>query len=321
MVTRNRVHEQSLGTSLKMARRDRGFTQGELAAKAGLHRNAVSAIEAGRGRFETLFLLADALGLEVTGRGLARDGTLGERMQALRKRRRLSRRNAATLAGISVPAIESVEQTGTSHVVSIEALGHAIGAGLCLRQKGTAFGFWESTAISSADDEWYTPPWLLDRLYRVIGGSFGLDPCSPVRRGPRTTVRARVRYVAQDDSLNLPWKAATVFVNPPYGRQLRAWVAKAHNEANTRRAGVVFGLVPARCDTGWWHSHVAEAADIWMLRGRLSFGDGSKPAPFPSAIVAWSATDEHRKRMAVEFPDAWHVPCDRPGQKVELAAD
>ena len=56
---------------------------------------------------------------------------------------------------------------------------------------------------------------------------------------------------------------------------------------------------------------VAEAlgvADIWMLRGRLSFGDGRQPAPFPSAIVVWSARDIPRAAMAEAFPDAWHVP-------------
>ncbi len=306
-MTNIRVQAHGLGHSLKAARLGCGLSQGELAVKAGLHRNAVSAVEDGRGHIATLVLLADAMGMEIAGRGLAGDGTLGVRLLVLRKRRRLGRRAAANLAGISVPAVESVERTDHSHIASVEALGHALGAGLCLRPKGEGFGFWESAATSSADEEWYTPSWLLDRLYRVIGGSFGLDPCSPARRGPRAPVKARVRYVAEDDSLNLPWTAATVFVNPPYGRQLRAWVAKASHEADVGRSGVVFALVPARCDTGWWHDHVAPTADVWMLRGRVAFGDGTKPAPFPSAIVVWSATVEHRDRMTTEFLNAWHV--------------
>ena len=120
-------------------------------------------------------------------------------------------------------------------------------------------------------------------------------------------MKARVRYVAQDGALDLPWTAPSVFMNPPYGRGLRNWVAKAHEEAACGRAGFVVGLVPARCDTGWWHRHVAGVADVWILRGRLSFGDGTQPAPFPSALVIWSATEEHRVRMATAFPGAWHV--------------
>ena len=94
----------------------------------------------------------------------------------------------------------------------------------------------------------------------------------------------------------------------PYGRQLRLWVAKAHAEAASGRAGTVFGLLPARPDTGWWQEHVAGHADVWLLRGCLSFGAGANAAPFPLAIVVWSARPEHVDRMTVAFPDAWHVP-------------
>ena len=121
-------------------------------------------------------------------------------------------------------------------------------------------------------------------------------------------MRAKLRYVEADDALSLPWKAETVFANPPYGRQLRLWVAKAHAETVSGRAGTTFGLLPARPDTGWWHEHVAGKADVWLLRGRLSFGAGANAAPFPSAIVVWNARSEHVDRMALAFPDAWHVP-------------
>ena len=125
-----------------------------------------------------------------------------------------------------------------------------------------------------------------------------------------------------DDGLSLPWKAPSVFLNPPYGRALVSWVARADQEAASGRAGVVFALVPARSDTGWWHNHIAGRADVWMLRGRLSFGKGGQPAPFASAIVVWRATEEHRSRMADAFPDAWHIPCnnDRAGVNT-LASD
>ena len=52
-------------------------------------------------------------------------------------------------------------------------------------------------------------------------------------------------------------------------------------------AKTVIALVPARTDTGWWHNDIAGQASIFFLKGRLSFGDGSQPAPFPSALIVW----------------------------------
>ena len=66
------------------------MSQEALASMAGVHRNAVVAIEAGRGHVGTLLALAAAMGLELAGRALAGQGSVGERLQALRKRRRLS---------------------------------------------------------------------------------------------------------------------------------------------------------------------------------------------------------------------------------------
>jgi hypothetical protein len=88
-------------------------------------------------------------------------------------------------------------------------------------------------------------------------------------------------------------------------------MAKARMEAEAGRAGLVIALVPARTDTRWWHDHVAGKADVWLLRGRLSFGDGTMAAPFPSAIVAWGATDYARSMLGEALPGAWHVPRSR----------
>ena len=40
-----------------------------------------------------------------------------------------------------------------------------------------------------------------------------------------------------------------MFANPPYGRTLAAWIAKAHHEVATGRARTVVALLPARPDT------------------------------------------------------------------------
>jgi hypothetical protein len=57
-----------------------------------------------------------------------------------------------------------------------------------------------------------------------------------------------MHFTAEDDGLSLPWHG-TVFVNPPYGRQLPAWIAKAHAEVEQGNARLVVALIPARTDT------------------------------------------------------------------------
>jgi DNA N-6-adenine-methyltransferase (Dam) len=89
----------------------------------------------------------------------------------------------------------------------------------------------------------------------------------------------------------LPW-FGKVFVNHPYGRELPLWIAKAHQELACGRAEVVVVLMPARTDTAYWHTHVARASSIFFLRSRLQFDEQGQAAPFPSALVAWGATQE-----------------------------
>ena len=102
-------------------------------------------------------------------------------------------------------------------------------------------------------------------------------------------MRARVHLTAEDDGLSVAWHG-TVFVNPPYGRGLAAWVAKARREVEEGRARTVVALLPARPDTAYWHEHVAGRAVVYFLRGRLRFGDGGQSAPFPSALAVWGAS-------------------------------
>jgi hypothetical protein len=72
-------------------------------------------------------------------------------------------------------------------------------------------------------------------------------------------------------------------MNPPYGREIGDWMAKAYQAARDDQATVVC-LVPARTDTKWWHDY-AMKHEIRLLRGRLQFGDATASAPFPSAVV------------------------------------
>ena len=73
--------------------------------------------------------------------------------------------------------------------------------------------------------------------------------------------------------------------------------AEARLEVRDGRAELVAALLPARNRYGvvWWHQEIARSAHAVMLRGRLSFGDGT-PVPFPSALVVWGACPQQPTR-------------------------
>jgi hypothetical protein len=71
-------------------------------------------------------------------------------------------------------------------------------------------------------------------------------------------------------------------MNPPYGRTIARWMAKAVESAAA--GATVVCLVPARTDTAWWHDYAVKG-EIRFLRGRLKFGGAQHSAPFPSAVV------------------------------------
>lgn len=154
----------------------------------------------------------------------------------------------------------------------------------------------------SVDMSWCTPEVVLERVRRM--GPIGLDPCS----NPRSIVRAREEWRGPPgvDGLAEPWAPhGLVYCNPPYGRGIGQWVAKAALE---RMDGAeVILLVPARPDTAWWHEAVVpHAAAVCFWRGRLSFLGADQGAPFPSAVVYYG----HRfKEFTEAFGDAgWIVP-------------
>lgn len=82
-----------------------------------------------------------------------------------------------------------------------------------------------------------------------------------------------------------------VFCNPPYGREIRKWVKKAHEEAQKIRYPIVL-LIPARTDTSYFHDYIYDKAEIRFIRGRLRFTDDEgrvgDSAPFPSMVVIYN---------------------------------
>jgi phage N-6-adenine-methyltransferase len=140
---------------------------------------------------------------------------------------------------------------------------------------------WRSggAGFTSKTDNWATPQNFFDAL--DIEFRFELDVCAS-----EGNAKCSRYFTAQDDGLSQSW-SGRCFMNPPYGRTIGAWIEKAYR--SSLAGATVVCLVPARTDTAWWHDWAMRADEIRLVRGRLKFGRGTAPAPFPSAVVVFRA--------------------------------
>jgi transcriptional regulator with XRE-family HTH domain len=295
-----------LGQLFRDARKAAGLTQADMAAHAHIGLSAVQAVEQGRGRVWSLNAILKTMDLELRGRQLAA-GPVGPALALARKRRKMSRRRLAKALGVSRNTLVAVEQGG-GLVGTLEAYAGAVAAGLYLAKPSDVRSFSVTTGNASGNNEWGTPAWLATALSDAVGG-FDLDPCAATTDRRRARVKARVLLTADDDGLTARW-LGRVFVNPPYSRGLSDWVEKCYHEA--QRGCLVVALIPARPDTSYWHDLIAGKGDVFLLRGRLKFGDADNSAPFASAIVVWGGCSKSIERIAAALPDAWHVPRREP---------
>lgn len=139
---------------------------------------------------------------------------------------------------------------------------------------------------SSEKHDWETPDGLFQRLHAEFG--FVLDVCAT-----RKNAKLPAFWSPEDDGLSQYWAIrGPNWCNPPYGREIGKWVAKAAHE-RTRGATTVM-LIPARTDTKWYHEYIyeKEGVETRFLKGRLKFKGAKNSAPFPSMIVVFRATKD-----------------------------
>lgn len=161
----------------------------------------------------------------------------------------------------------------------------------------------------SLSQHWCTPPKYVDAIREFFDGVIALDPCS----NEYSIVNAASEYrLPQADGLERPWDAASVFVNPPYGRDrlrgtgIRDWLRKCH-ETRLHYDAEVLALVPVATNTRHWKDFVFGAADgvAFLYDTRLRFlvngKDGGKGAPMSCAMVYWGARYERFEKTFSRF--------------------
>lgn len=112
--------------------------------------------------------------------------------------------------------------------------------------------------------DWYTPPEIIDRALRVLGG-IDLDPASS--DVAQTWIQAGTYYTASTP-LQAPWHGR-VWLNPPFD-DTPAWVSRLEREYTQGDVTAAILLVNSAPGYVWWE-------DLWrrrpivMLRERLRF--------------------------------------------------
>jgi phage N-6-adenine-methyltransferase len=134
--------------------------------------------------------------------------------------------------------------------------------------------------FSSETDMWATPQNFFDKLDAFF--RFELDVCATPENS-----KCHKYFTETDDGLKKDWRG-TVWMNPPYGREIGKWVARAYAQSRLHGSTIVC-LLPARTDTKWWHDYCVKG-EITFIKGRLKFGDAKNSAPFPSAVVIFRPT-------------------------------
>jgi phage N-6-adenine-methyltransferase len=141
-------------------------------------------------------------------------------------------------------------------------------------------------AMSSLDETWTTPKDFYNKCNQEFG--FGLDAAALQAStlvpdnwyGPDHPIEERrdafLRNWGEDSA------GAAIWLNPPYGKTIKAWMQKADEES--QQGSTVVCLVPSRTDTAWFHDHCIHH-EVRYIRGRLKFGNSKNAAPFPSALV------------------------------------
>ncbi len=161
---------------------------------------------------------------------------------------------------------------------------------------------------SSAFAGWCTPNSVLKLVRKFFGGHIDLDPCS----GSLSSVAAYKAFTEKDDGLAQEWRGRT-FMNPPYGRGMPEWLAKAMYSGDARSRAITVGLIPARVDAEYFHEFIWRGASaVCFPQGRITFIDPRKLRRWQlnrRKSAAWKAK---RVSDAYEHPEKYFDPAFFP---------
>lgn len=122
-------------------------------------------------------------------------------------------------------------------------------------------------AHNSGNNEWYSPPEIIEAARRVLGG-IDLDPATSEVANKR--VRATAIFTAEDNGLLQRWPRGRIWMNPPYAQPLIGqFAARFAGEIANGSTGIV--LVNNATETQWFQTLASAASAICLPSGRIRF--------------------------------------------------
>ena len=178
-------------------------------------------------------------------------------------------------------------------------VGHLIGFWSKEPYRGSANN-WENL-MSSKDEAWRTPDHVYDYFDKLYHFNFDAAASSE-------NARTKEYFTKKDNALRKSWskrgKKRSIWLNPPYSRNLYPWIEKAYKESCKSGVSLVGVLVFARTDTKWWHDFVIPHAwKIHFIQPRLRFLDsktGKKKgaATAPSVFIVFKGDKSSRPKVS-----------------------
>ena len=129
------------------------------------------------------------------------------------------------------------------------------------------------------NNEWSTPQDLFDLLDKEF--RFDLDACASLWNN-----KCQLYYIKDVDTLSRDWPTnITVWMNPPYGRDIGKFIEHAYKQSQERNCTVVY-LVPTNTETAWFQDCCLNG-ELRFVRGRIHFSDesGKSGRPRFSSVV------------------------------------
>ncbi len=120
-------------------------------------------------------------------------------------------------------------------------------------------------------EDWKTPTEFYKKLDAEF--HFDFDPC-PIN--------------PDFDGLSVEWGKVN-YCNPPYGRNIKKWLAKGYQEYRKGKT-IVFLIFVQQSSTVAFHKYVYPYAEIRLIKSRLRFDDGKGSAPFGSMLCILKGT-------------------------------
>lgn len=141
---------------------------------------------------------------------------------------------------------------------------------------------------------WSTPQPVFDKLNAEFG--FTVDLCADrVNRKCEKFIPTGLTLASDVLWEGIGW------LNPPYGKTIGAFLAKAVRSTRDCMGTVIVALVPTRTNAPWWHDWVMRADEIRFIRRKLAFvaHNGHKGVPFTGhAIVVFRESKGESPRVS-----------------------